>query len=179
MVILKPRDRFIAKVILVCIFLFLWMQFVLRPITEFNKKLDRNLAEKNLKLREAKKTIKGTLRQVIAQESLKRFLLQGSVQEEMTRMIKGIESAATKSGLKILETKPQPQIQNVGWLEIRVGIAFEGRWSDIVSFLYHVESGPKLFFVNEITLEANLPQQTTIRGRLDLASIVVLKSNED
>lgn len=176
----RKREKVLWVLTVAVVFLWIWTQFVLRPIFNYGNQLDADLAAKNLKLREAKKILTGTPQQLAAKESLRRFLPegQGSTQEDMTRMIKDIESAASASGLKVIETKPQPQVKNVGWFELKVSISFEGRWSDVVQFLYQLDSVDKPLLVNEMSLESNVPQQTSIHGRLEIGRLFAIPSQD-
>jgi Tfp pilus assembly protein PilO len=162
----KQREKVLWIITVTVAFLWAWKLFVLTPISQYRDKLDAELGAKNIKLREARMTLSATPHS--AQESLKRFTSEGSGQEDMARMIKDLEAAAAGSGLRVLETKPQPQTNNVGWFELKVSLVFEGSWSDVVRFMYQLESVDKPLLVNEMSLEANLPQQSSIRGRLEI-----------
>ena len=43
----------------------------------------------------------------------------------------------------------------------------------MVQFLSQLDSIAKPLLVNEMSLEANLPQQSTLRGRLDIGRILI------
>ena len=118
----KRREKILAILTGIVVFAWVWTYLVLRPIFDYRDQLDDEIAAKNLKLREAKKILTGSPQN--AKESLKRFVSEGSGQEEMARMIKDIETAAAGTGLRVLETKPQPQVNNVGWFELKVSLIF-------------------------------------------------------
>jgi len=168
----KKRTKTLGILAGVVVFTWVWTYLILRPIFEYRDKLDADLSTKNLKFKEAKKILNASPQRLNPKEALKRFISENSSQEDMAKMIKDIEAAAVASGLRVLETKPQPQTNNVGWFELKVSIVFEGNWSDVVRFLYEIESVTKPLFVNEMSLEANLPQQTTVRGRLEIGRIL-------
>ncbi len=174
--ILKPREKAIAIVAGVILSLLIWMYFVLQPIQSFERNLDADLQRKNLKLYEARKILAISPENSLAKDFLKQHASQGAAQEDMSRLIKEIQTAATTAGLKVLEIKSQPLLRNVGWFELNVNISFEGRFSEVVGFLYELDYGTKSFLVNEITLESNSLQQTSIRGRLVIGRLLVEKS---
>lgn len=175
---IPKREKILFVIVLVVVSLWVWIQFIVHPILNNGAELDAAIAAKNLRLREAKKLLASTAQSEGTETLLKRFSSEGSTQEAMARMIKDIESAAGQSGLKVLETKPQPQINNSGWYELRVSISFEGRWPDAVKFFYELENFAKPLFVNELFLEVSMPQQTTIRGRLDIVRFVTGKPSD-
>ncbi len=177
MMILKRREKMTAVVAAATLFILFWRYVVLQPIWNYENDLDADLRERNLKLYEAKKILTASSRGRVTKDLLQQFSSGGSPQEDMSRLIKEIETAANGSGLKVIETKPQPVIKNVGWFELKVNISFEGQWGDVVKFLYELENGPRPLLVNEMTLEANLPQQLTIRGRLEIGRLLVTKSS--
>jgi len=173
---IKQREKLLLVLTIVVVLGWAWKFFVLNPILDYGDKLDAELVVKNLKLREAKKIINSSPQKAATQESFKRFISGGSNQEDMTKMIKDIEAAAAQAGLKVLETKAQPQVKNVGWFELRVSISFEGRWSDVVRFFYQLENVDKPLLVNEMSLEANMPQQTSVRGRFEIGRLLTIAS---
>ena len=176
MLVLKPREKVMAGITGLVLFSLGWAYFVVQPVREQQAYLDSQLKAKNLELYEEKKILSGSSAKSAGQDLLKPFLAETSVQEEMSRMIKEIERSATSEGLQVVETKPQPVAQNAGWFELKVNISFEGRFSDVVKFLYQLEQSPKPLLVNEMILEANLPQQMTIHGQLEVRRLLIAKS---
>lgn len=158
----------------VAVFSLLWTYVVLRPIQNYEQEMDANLKSKNLKLLEARKALLETSVNSSVRNSLQIFSAQGSVSEEMSRLIKEIEMIATRSGLRVIEIKPQPRVQNTSWFELKVNILFEGSWEDIVGFLYQLEQDANPLLVNEMTLEMIISQQTMVRGKLEIARLLVI-----
>lgn len=174
--VLKFREKVMmaaAGLVLFCLF---WMYAVLRPIQNYEQGIDAKLKSDNLKLYEIKQAILGTATNSVDRSSLSQFLARGSQQGEMSRLNKDIEMMATRSGLRIVEIKPQPRVQNAGWFELKVSISFEGSWADVVEFLHQLEQGETPLLVNEMTLETSVSQQTMMRGKLEIERLLVMKS---
>ncbi len=174
--VLKNREKAMMVAAGVAVFSLLWMYIVVRPIQNYEHEIEVNLKSKNLKLFQAKKALLEKSANSAVKDSLQRFSPQGSVQEEMSRLIKDTETMATRSGLRVIEIKPQPRLQNAGWFELKVNISFEGSWDDIVGFLYQLEQDAKPLLVNEMTLEMIVAQQTMVRGKLEIERLFVAKS---
>ncbi len=177
MLVLKFREQVIAAIAGLLVFSLAWTYFVIQPICAYQADLDTALKEKSLKLYEAKKVLDGQAAKSSMEFALKKFYSDGLPQEEMSRMIKEIESAAAADGLQVVETKPQPLVQNSGWYELKINIVFEGRWIDIAKFLYQLDGSSKPLLINEITLESTLAQQLTIRGRLEIRRLLITKAS--
>ncbi|MCB9771461.1 MAG: type 4a pilus biogenesis protein PilO [Candidatus Omnitrophica bacterium] len=175
MVVLKQREKVIMVFAGIMVLIFLWIQFILRPIADYNETLNIAIASKSVKLRESKNILDGSSQQLAVKSFLQQFTPKGPVQEDMSRLIKEVESAAINSGLKVQETKPQPLSQNGTWAELKVNLSFEGRWSDVVRFMYQLEKSVQPLFVNEMSLETSLPQQATIRGRFEIGRVLVTR----
>ncbi len=173
---LKPREKIIGILTAIVVVIWAWTFLILRPIGNFEEDLDAEIKEKSLKLYEAKKVLSGASQDFAGPDLRKQFSTEGSAQEDMSQLIKEIETAATGAGLRVSETKPQPLIKNVGWFELKVIISFEGKMSDITRFFYMLENGPKPLLVNEMSLEASTPQQAAIRGRLEIGRLLIMKS---
>ncbi|MCB9757586.1 MAG: type 4a pilus biogenesis protein PilO [Candidatus Omnitrophica bacterium] len=174
--VLKSREKVMMVAAGVAVFSLLWTYIIVRPIQNYEHDIDVNLKSKNLKLLEAKKALLETSVNSAVKNFLQKFSAQGSAQEEMSRLIKDIEMVATRSGLRVIEIKPQPRLQNAGWFELKVNISFEGSWDDIVGFLYQLEQDDNPFLVNEMTLEMIVAQQTMVRGKLEIERLFVVKS---
>ena len=176
MFVFKQREKLFVFLTGAFFLFFLWAQFILRPSIDYSKELDAALVFKNAKLHQAKNILGGTAQQLATKEFLEKLSSQGSPEEEMSLLIKEVETAATGSGLKVLETKPLPLSKNMGWVELKVSLAFEGRFSDVVRFLYQMEERPKPLLVNEMIMEVNLPQQETIRCQMEVGRLLMIKS---
>lgn len=175
MVVLKQREKVIMVFAGITILIFLWLQFILRPIANYSETLNIAITSKSVKLRESKNILDGSSQQLAARSFLQQFISKGPVQEDMSRLIKEVETAAIAAGLKVQETKPQPLFQGGKWTELKVNLSFEGRWSDVVHFMYQLEKNVQPLFVNEMSLETSLPQQTTIRGRFEIGRVLITR----
>lgn len=174
--VLKNREKAMMVAAGVAVFSLLWTYIVVRPIQNYEHEIEVNLKSKNLKLFQARKALVEKSKNSAVENSLQKFSAQGSVQEEMSRLIKDTEMMATRSGLRVIEIKPQPHLQNAGWFELKVNISFEGSWDDIVGFLYQLEQDANPLLVNEMTLEMIVTQQTMVRGKLEIERLFVAKS---
>ncbi len=178
MFVLKPREKIIGISAGILLFSAFWLYFVIQPIRDYELDLDADLKAKNLKLYEAKQILGSTSASSSVKEFLKPFFSEALPQEEMLRLIKEIENFAAQEGLQVIETKPQPLLQQADWLELKVNITFEGSWGDVVKFLYQLEQSVKPLLVSEMSLEASLPQSTTIRGRLEIGRLLIINSKD-
>lgn len=176
MLVLNQREKVIAFLTGVFLFSVVWTYFVLQPIYNYEMDLDAKLKAKSVKIYEAQKVMALSANNPPKENLLKPFFAEGSPQEEMSRLIKEIETTATGEGLQVIEIKPQPFSQKTDWIELKVNISFDGRLAEVVKFLYKLEQSSKPLWVNEMNLEASMPQQTTIRGRLEIGRLLVSKS---
>ena len=176
MAALKLRERIMMAAAGVAVFSLVWTYVVVLPIKNYEQEIDASLKSANLKLFEAKKALLETAVNSAVKDSLQRFSAQGSAPEEMSRLIKDIEAMAMRSGLRVIEIKPQPRLQNTGWFELKVNISLEGSWDNIVGFLYQLGQDDNPLLVNEMTLEMIVAQQTMVRGKLEIERLFVVKS---
>ncbi len=178
MLVLKPREKVVGVIAALALFSVFWFYSVISPIRDYEIQLDRDLKVKNFELFEAKKVLQASPVGSLSDQALMAFFAEALPQEEMLRLIKEIETAATQENLQVSETKPQPLSQKDNWLELKVIISFEGSIEDTVKFLYRLEQSPKPLLVNSMSLETDMAREALIRGRLEIGRVLILKSKE-
>lgn len=178
MLVLKPREKVIGVSAALALFSVFWFYSVILPVRDYEIQLDHDLKIKNIELYEAKKVLQTSSAGSSSDQALIGFLAEVLPQEEMLRLIKEIETAAMQENLQVFETKPQPLLQKDNWLELKVIISFEGSIEDTVKFLYRLEQSPKPLLVNSMSLEKDIAREASIRGRLEIGRVLILKFNE-
>lgn len=175
---LKPRERLIAILAGLTVLVLVWMYAVVFPVKNYGDRLDNEIKNTELKLLEAQKLLDESPHNSPLKESLRRFYTEGSPQENMSQLIKEIETAATGAGLQVIETKPDSPVKNGGWFELKVNISFDGKWSDVIRFLYVLDNVPRPLVISEMSFETSLPLQSTVRGRLEIGRLFAQKMPE-
>lgn len=131
------------------------------------KKLARNLGVLAPQARDAVEREYGRFGSVIK--------MRGSSEEENAQMLSEIDKWAGQNKIKLSATKPRETRKDQDCEYYSVEVEVEANMTELIGFIYALESSPQLLRVERLTLDAKGgKQQDSMRGTLVISKVVTL-----
>ena len=100
---------------------------------------------------------------------------EGSEGAEGSSMVSKLEAAARQADVQIANMQPQRTVSKEILKAFPVEIVIDGKWPNIVKFLYLVQSDPNLFNVDRLSLEKYSDTTASLRGNFVLSRTRVVQ----
>jgi Tfp pilus assembly protein PilO len=164
---LNSREIFILAITLALILVFSVDEWVVKPMHEASMDINDQLVTDRVKLIKA--------RQLVAQkgpiEARYRHWVDliGTVDSEEAQVpaiVAKIETAARESSIHIGNIQPQKMIAQKEVRFLGVELEIDGKWLDIVEFIYLLQQRPGFYFIDEFNLEKDSNTTDSLRGRI-------------
>jgi Tfp pilus assembly protein PilO len=97
----------------------------------------------------------------------------GSDEEEMAKFLKAIEEKSRNSNVYIADIKPQPAIDIKFYKKYVVETTVEAEMTQIISFIYQLESMDQLINIEELRLSADKEGSKTQKARVIITKILI------
>ena len=161
---LSKRERIIFYLTVSIVFLAILDNFFISPIFSKIESLNKEIEDIELKIKNSLKILSQKERILNEAKKYSPFLSSSKTEEEeITFLLKEIESIANKSQLYIVDMKPLPVKVEGYTKKYLVTLNSEGKMENIVDFIYSIENSSQLLIVEkyQITLkskETNIAQ---------------------
>ena len=160
-------------VCIVLIVVFAGYQFLAKPVLEETEMIDQKIAVMENKLKKNLEIIQKA--QAIDAQFAELLNTLGEKSGDEAEMVSAIESAANQTDVHITNMQPQKVINKDSYKLFAVNLVMDGKWKDIMKFLYLLENTPHFCQVQQITLEKNSMMADTVRGRLTIGKLRVTR----
>lgn len=97
----------------------------------------------------------------------------GTDEEEMAKFLKIIEETSRVSGVYVADIKPQPVINVDFYKKYMVEISAEGEKTQIIEFIYQLESLDQLINIEELKLSVGKEGSKTKKARVVITKILI------
>lgn len=151
----SPREQKIFYICIAVAILCGAYSFIIKPVFSMWIKIDKSIAEEEIKYRRFKKLIK--LRKSIEEKYDKhheKIKPQGSEEEEIAALLKEIEMQARKTGLYISKIKPLQAEDMTFCREYTIQLKTEGDMLTLAKFLYNFQFSPQTLKVKRLEIKA-------------------------
>ena len=170
---LKSRERFMLIACVVLGLVFVGYQFLVKPFLEQAEVIDQKIELQENKLRKNLETIQQG--QSVDAEFNNLLRILGERQGDEAELVSVIESAAGQSNINISNMQPQKAVGRDFYKTYAVNLVMDGSWKDMIKFLYLLENAPHFCQVQQITIEKNSMMADTVRGRLTIGKLRVMR----
>ena len=176
---LNSREKVILIITVALFFIYLACQFVIKPVHEGAVDVDEQLRVDRVKL--------ANLRQILSQKEAiedrykkltERIASSDSDDVQMPAIIAKIETAARDSNIHIVNIQPQKSTFQEGYKFLAVELEMDGRWVDIVQFLFLLQQKPNFYFLDELNLEKYSDNASLLRGRIVVSKLCLIASKK-
>lgn len=169
---LTKRERAILYTLTAIIVLSLIYNFLIEPLIKRWNKVNQGINLVKVRLQKSLSIIKKKDRidkeYAVYAEKLKP---RGSDEQEMTRVLDGLEKLASNSNLRIVNIKPKPPQDKAFYKRFMVGLETESDMRSLMKFIYDVKNSPLLLKVDRL----NLNTKSSQAGIVIRASMVISK----
>lgn len=97
----------------------------------------------------------------------------GTDEEEMAKFLKTIEEKSRASGVYVADIKPQPVINVDFYKKYMVEVSAEGEKTQIIEFIYQLESLDQLINIEELKLSVGKEGSKTKNARAIITKILI------
>ncbi len=173
---MTKRELIIFIICLIVIFIFIGVNFIVKPLLEqyekFSNEITRRkelLAEYHQKLRQGKSI--GDIYKKFSQPLLQKL----SDEAEMAAILSEIESVANEIDLRVSDMKPKRVKRTEFFNTFLVSLSLEGDLASITRFLYVLQNNPHLFEVDEVQLQKRSLRTSRIKCQLVLSRSLIFQ----
>jgi len=154
----SKRERVIFYVAISIVFLAILDNLFISPIFSKIQNLNKDIEDLELKIKNSLKILSQKDRILNEGKRYGSFLSSGKTEEEeITSLLKEVESIADQSKLYIVDMKPLP-VEVEGYIKkYLVTLNSEGNMENIINFIYNIENSNELLLIVEkyqITLKS-------------------------
>lgn len=169
---LSSRERklfwFTLGVILIY-FILIW----LKPTWDFIHELNNQILYKQIQLLKSRRII--TQKETILKEYNKFSNIlesKNSLDEEMAYTLRELETLAEKTGLHLIDIKPQPIREVTFYKILTIVIEGEGNINNLTKFIYGLSSSTKFLKVKSLRLKSNPKEKGILEVQLVINRIL-------
>jgi Tfp pilus assembly protein PilO len=160
------------------LFLVLGDLFVRRPLRDDLRALAQRTEAREKKLVENQLILSPEVKVAVLKDwqSFGGYLVKrASTAEENAAMLSAIEALASRAGVGLVATKPQPPTPESFYEEYGVDLEVEGDMSALVSFLYGLQTSPQVLRVARLAIEAKGGgDPAALKGLMTISKVVML-----
>ncbi len=172
---LSKREATIFVVCITTFIAYVMVQFVIKPLIEKTGSLDQQIT---LSERKFKKNLKVIAKEGAVDQELKQYLSiydqKFSDEQEVSTMIKEIESVAKRMDINISKMTPKRTMKKDFYKRFPVSLTLDGQWLSVLNFMHLLQDEPYYFDIDEIQIEQGRGQSKTRRGQLSLSRLRIL-----
>ncbi|RKY28258.1 MAG: hypothetical protein DRP61_02140 [Candidatus Omnitrophota bacterium] len=171
---LSKRERLIFYLTIFFVFLFLVDKLVIEPLLSKMKTQEEEIKEKRMLIKKDLHIL--SIKDRILEESKKYekfFSKTKSLDEEVTLILKEIESLANKSSVYLIFIRPGEVREEGSFKELLINLNCEGEMSQIVDFLYSIENSPKLLTIERYVISPKSEGSSLAQCRMIISKIVI------
>ena len=165
---LNSRERLIVAFMIASFALLAADRWVWSPISQAYENLDDAIQAKQSELRDDQRLLTGSeqIKKDYAAYAPRREG-QENRSNEMTDLLKEIEALAKRSGVKIIDVKPQTVPGHR--MSSAVYLVTEGRWDPLVHFVYEVQRSPRLLQIQRAGVQAKGDDGSLVTAQFTIA----------
>jgi hypothetical protein len=174
---LSKRDKlkFYAAGIFVLIALF--DRLMIAPISAKLQSLDKQIAEKKAGIKVDLRILGEKERIELESAKYKSFFTrEGTAEEEMSALMKEVETLANKSTVYLLDMKPGAVKDSATFKQYTVTLNCEGELKRLIEFMYAIETSRKLLKTDKLQISLKSRESDTLKCNLSISKIILLKS---
>ncbi|MCK9594628.1 MAG: type 4a pilus biogenesis protein PilO [Candidatus Omnitrophica bacterium] len=171
----RDKMKFYAAGIFVLMALF--DRLIIAPISSKLQSLDKQITEKEAAIK-VDLRILGEKERIELESAQYRsfFTKEGSAEEEMSSLMKEVETLANKSTVYLLDMKPGTVKQSATSKEYTVTLNCEGELRRLIEFIYAIETSKKLLKTEKMQISVKSKESDTLKCSLLISKIILLKS---
>lgn len=155
----------------------LFDRLIVAPITSKMQSLDKQIAEKAAAIKVDLRILGEKERIELESTKYKSFFTkEGSAEEEMSSLMKEVETLANKSAVYLLDMKPGTVKQSATAKEYTVTLNCEGELKRLIEFMYAIETSKKLLKTEKMQISVKSRESDTLKCSLLISKIILLKS---
>jgi Tfp pilus assembly protein PilO len=147
-------------------------RLAISPVIAKIKSLDNEIQEKETAI---KKNLRIVSQKDRIQDEASRYssFLGGmkSEEEEMTSLLKEIETLANKGGVYLIDMKPAGLKDN----RYAVNVSCEGQMEQLVSFMYNIENSAKLLMIDKYQITPKSRESSVAKASLLVSKLITPK----
>ena len=171
---LSKREKTVLYVTAVVLSVTLADRLIISPIIDSIKNLNVSIADKETEIRKSMRIL--SYKEVIDADGKKYGALmqsQKTEDEEITSILKEIESLGSKSGIDLVDMKPAGTEQSGATKKYLINLNCEAEMEEFVDFLYNVETSNKLLTVEKFQVSPVSKDSSTARCKLTVSKSVI------
>jgi Tfp pilus assembly protein PilO len=171
---ISQREKNIAIVILVFLFLFAAYSFVFTPLLEKLSVLNREIEAKELKLIKNQKIFNREKFVANDYKKYEQYLRQkASDEQEMASVLSEIEAIAHQINIQISDIRPQRVKKEGFYNSFIIEVDAEASLKDITRFIYTLQSPPHLLRAEKLRLEKQIATSPTLKCYILVTKILI------
>lgn len=151
------------------------MVFVFMRLNNMLTSIDEGIATSQERLDQGRQRVQSG---VNIKESLghmiKEWGVDSSNANESTELINALETAATTSGIRIINIEPRPVIRDV-LVRHPIALTISGASKDLIRFLYIIQSKPLALSVENLNIERAVDGNAVISGSVVVTRLRIIR----
>jgi len=171
---LNKREKFVFNLTALVLSLVILDRLIISPITSkianLNKAIkdEETLVKKNLRILALKDKI------ISQKTKFDSYLTSsGSDEEEVTSLLKEIESLANKSTVYLIDMKPAGLKESGSTKKYIINLNLEAQMEQIISFMYYIESSDRIFTVEKYDITPKSRSSSVARCGMTISKIAM------
>jgi len=170
----RDKIRFYCAGVFVLIALF--DRLIIAPISAKLHSLDKQIAEKESAIKMDLRILGEKERIELESTKYKSFFTrEGSAEEEMSSLMKEVETLANKSTVYLLDMKPGTVKESATSRQYTVTLNCEGPLKRIIEFMYALETSKKLLKTDKLQISVKSKESDTLKCSLLISKIILSK----
>ena len=150
---LSQREKIISAICLLCVFVFLIITFMVKPIKSVLSDLEDQIASSEKQLYKSYRLIqKAGKIEPRYKYYMERFRRTGTDEEIVSKIIAEIEKIANQTGIHISELKPQERKKSGRFDVFPVSLTFECPLPDMIQFFDILQKDPYYLGMKELSI---------------------------
>ena len=153
---LSQRENIILAICLLCVFVFLIITFLVKPIKNVLSDLDDQIASQEKQLYKSYRLIQKARKiEPRYKYYMERFRRIGTDEEIVSKIIAEIEKNANQTGIHISELKPQKRKKSGSFDVFPISLMFECPLQDMIQFFDILQKDPNYLGIEELSINRN------------------------
>jgi Tfp pilus assembly protein PilO len=98
---------------------------------------------------------------------------EGSEEEEISSLMKEVETIANKAAVYLLDMKPSNMKEESGYKKYQVILNAEGNFAKIIEFMYNIETSKKLLKIEKLQLSPKSKDSDVLKCNILISKIIL------
>jgi len=172
---LSTREKVIAAITFVMLFVYAIVFLVARPLNNMLATMQESIATSEKRLMKGREILSS---RAGLQESLDKLEnewgVSASDNAEATELVAALEAAATAADIRINNIEPRPVIKDV-LIRYPIALTVSGTSTGIIKFLHIIQVKPLALRVDNLNLERAVDGNTVINGSIVVTRLRIIR----